>query len=123
MIRRIIAIAWFTIADLMAIRAAYSRTRDQYRAFMSLAGRLRTMTSISFSEFRKIPFFDAANLQGRALSSLTFFVRGEWHMWVSADALLELLHPHLELVLVEVLVAVVDALELASVHGDDAVGK
>ncbi|MNV43591.1 hypothetical protein D3C71_1353070 [compost metagenome] len=58
---------------------------------------------------------------------------GENHRWisvssikfgkVSADTLLELLHPHLELVLVEVLVAVVDALELASVHGDDAVGK
>jgi len=30
---------------------------------------------------------------------------------VSADALLELLHPHLELVIVEVLFAVVDALD------------
>jgi hypothetical protein len=44
----------------------------------------QTMTSIPVSELQQIPFIDAANLQGRTLSSLTFFVHGEWHMWLPA---------------------------------------
>ncbi|QOF76176.1 hypothetical protein [Variovorax sp. 38R] len=40
------------------------------------------MASVPISELQQIPFIDTANLQGRTLSSLTFFVCGEWHMWV-----------------------------------------
>lgn len=40
------------------------------------------MTSVPISELQQIPFIDAKNLQGRTLSSLTFFVRDEWHMWL-----------------------------------------
>ena len=42
---------------------------------------------------------------------------------VAVDALLDLLHPLLELVRREVAVAVVDGLELAAIHGDDAVDE
>jgi hypothetical protein len=42
------------------------------------------MTPVPTSELEQIPFIDAANLQGRTLSTLTFFVRDEWHMWIQA---------------------------------------
>jgi len=40
------------------------------------------MPSVPISDLLQIPFIDSANLQGRTLSSLTFFVEGEWHMWL-----------------------------------------
>ena len=42
------------------------------------------MTSVPISELQQIPFVDAENFQGRRLSSLTFFVRDEWHTWLQA---------------------------------------
>jgi hypothetical protein len=50
-------------------------------------------------------------------------VRGVQGLQVAVNALLDLLHPLLELVRREVAVAVVDRLELAAVHGDDAVDE
>ncbi len=42
---------------------------------------------------------------------------------ISRDALLELLHPRLELALREILVTVVDCLELAAVDGHERLGE
>src|SRR3974390_613469 len=42
---------------------------------------------------------------------------------VARDALLQLLHPRLELAVGEVLVAIVDRLELAAINGHDRLGE
>lgn len=44
------------------------------------------MPHIQLSELAKIPQIDHPNLEGRGLASLTFFVDGEWHLWVPTDA-------------------------------------
>lgn len=44
------------------------------------------MPQIQLSELAKIPQIDHPNLGGRGLASLTFFVDGEWHLWVPTDA-------------------------------------
>ena len=44
------------------------------------------MPQIPLSELAKIPQIDYQNLRGRGLASLTFFVDGEWHLWVPTDA-------------------------------------
>jgi len=38
--------------------------------------------SVSESELKKIPFLDAANIAGRVVTTLCFWERGEWHMWL-----------------------------------------
>ncbi len=38
-------------------------------------------TTITQSELVKIPFIDSKNLEGRVLTTLTFFEGGEWQMW------------------------------------------
>ncbi|WP_295005144.1 hypothetical protein [uncultured Dechloromonas sp.] len=44
------------------------------------------MLQIQLSELTKIPQIDHTNLGGRGLASLTFFVDGEWHLWVPTNA-------------------------------------
>lgn len=43
------------------------------------------MAQVKLSELSTIPFIDSANIQGRQLSSLTFFVNDEWSMWIPTD--------------------------------------
>lgn len=38
--------------------------------------------TIKKSELTKIPFIDSENIRGRVLTTLTFFEKGEWQMWL-----------------------------------------
>ena len=46
--------------------------------------------TIERSELAKIPYIDAENLGGRTLTSLTFYDKKEWHMWIATP---DGLHP------------------------------
>ncbi|BAQ79814.1 hypothetical protein [Pseudomonas sp. St29] len=49
------------------------------------------MTTISPSEFNKIPYLDTENVCGRIFTCLTFYDDGEWRLWVAAgEKLLEM---------------------------------
>jgi hypothetical protein len=49
------------------------------------------MSMIQLSELAKVPQVDHANLGGRGLASLSFFVDGEWSLWVpTKDGLIRL---------------------------------
>ncbi len=39
--------------------------------------------TISKSELTKIPFIDSENIKGRVLTTLTFFEKGEWQIWLA----------------------------------------
>jgi len=42
------------------------------------------MATVPITEIAKIPYIDHQHLYGREISSLTFFVNGEWQLWISA---------------------------------------
>ena len=43
------------------------------------------MTSIPRHELEKIPYLDAQNVNGRVLSSVCFYDKDEWHMWIPVE--------------------------------------
>lgn len=43
------------------------------------------MTNVELTKLASIPYIDVPNLQGRVISSLTFYDAGEWRMWIAAD--------------------------------------
>lgn len=54
------------------------------------------MAIIPLPEIAKIPQIDHANLGGRGLISLNFFVEGEWHLWIPTNAGLIRMNGHPE---------------------------
>lgn len=42
------------------------------------------MTTLSLSEFEKIPYLDTKNIDGRIFTCLTFYDNGEWRVWLAA---------------------------------------
>jgi len=40
------------------------------------------MSKVKLADLAKIPFIDAENLFGRTIATLSFFEKGEWHLWV-----------------------------------------
>jgi len=43
------------------------------------------MPAISLSDLAKIPHIECGNLQGRTIATLTFFVDGEWQLWLPTE--------------------------------------
>ncbi len=43
------------------------------------------VATVNIAELSKVPFIDLDNLHGRTISTLSFFVEGEWHLWVPTD--------------------------------------
>lgn len=39
--------------------------------------------TVSIDELRKVPFIDVANLHGRVISTLSFYVDDEWQLWIT----------------------------------------
>jgi hypothetical protein len=40
------------------------------------------MTSVDISQLRQIPYIVPEMLEGRFLSTLSFYIEGEWHLWI-----------------------------------------
>ena len=43
------------------------------------------MAQVKLTELSEIPFLDVGNIQGRLILSLTFYVKGDWSMWIPTD--------------------------------------